>query len=213
MDASGATDRPKLEIGPTRKLGPGAVVAINMYGLLLGIPVLLAFAWVSFRPLDAGSYLAPVLAVALATFFLPLGFGNLHVRMIARGLQPPFAREQARIVQLTMQPRLRGGLRALLEDADDVGYLHIGDKGMVFFGDSVRLEIPFVSVEKLSLVNIGFRGLFVYAPRIAVQTGGPNPKVYEFADRQSLVLTAARSKTRRLHTALLSKIPAAQERV
>jgi hypothetical protein len=198
MDGVEGLKQPVIKIKAAQHLRAGAVLAINLYGLLLGLPVLVAVAWVSFRPLDATTYIVPLIATALATVFLPFGFGNPHARRIGRRLRPPFAPDQARLVQLGTTPRLVGGLRGLLEDADDIGYLHLGPKGLVFFGDSLHMEAPFESIEEVSLHNVGFRGLYIYAPKIRVRVRGVQPGTFEFADRFELWLPAARKETAKL---------------
>jgi len=211
MDTVRVPGEPSLEIKPARQFKACSVLAINLYGVLLGLPVLAAVAWVSFRPLDAATYILPVVAVLVATAFLPVGFGNPHARLISRRLSPPFPLQDARVVQLTTQPRIRTGLRAMLEDADDIGCLRVTETGLAFFGDSVRLEAPFECIETVCLKNIGLRGLYIYAPRISMKIKGVTPGDFEFADRSSVSLMSARRQTRELYNMLSAKVAKARQ--
>ena len=81
-------------------------------------------------------------------FFLPFGLGNTHVARLVRSLNPGASRdEDGFIVQLTVSPRLRSGLRALLEDADDIGYLTFAANELRFQGDSVKLSAPWEDIQ------------------------------------------------------------------
>src|ERR1051326_6236439 len=154
---------PQIQISLPRRLSFGAVLVISCYGFLLVIPVLLAVLFVSFLRLGALTFIVPVLAVVLTVFFLPLGFGNPYVKRLVRSLQPSPRPEQTSFkAQITFNPRIRSGLRALLEDADDVGWLTLSDTELLFQGDSVILSVPFARVQAITSESIGYRGLFVY---------------------------------------------------
>jgi hypothetical protein len=198
MDTARARPQPVLQFTRAKLFGAGAVLVINLYGFLLGLPVLLAVGWVSFNPLGMTTYALPMIAVAFTAVFLPFGFGNPHARRICRRFEPPFPREHARVVQLTTRPRPRSGLRALLEDADDIGYLHVTGEQLTFFGDSIHLEAPLEAVESVCLRNVGFRGLYIYAPKIVLTIRGVDPATFEFADRSTIWLFRARRETREL---------------
>ena len=169
------------------------------YGLLLIIPVILAMLVVSLLRFGIWTFLIPLAAICSATYFLPFGFGNTHISRLVRS--PAFGEEvqtSGFIVQLTFNPRMRSGLRALLEDADDIGWLTINDSALVFTGDSIRLSIPRKQIVRLRAQSIGWRGLFVY-PRVVLSVSGlPQVTELRFADRSSLVLPTARRKTREL---------------
>src|SRR5258708_374141 len=118
----------QLEVRPATLFGGRAVIAISLYGLILVIPVLLSMMIVSVLQFGVLTFLLPLGTIAVATFFLPLGFGNPHVTKLVRPLMPaPNARQDTYIVQLTRKPRNRSGLGAVLEDADDIGFLSLTD--------------------------------------------------------------------------------------
>ena len=83
------------------------------------MPFLLLVLVVSVTQFSLLTALIPLLVVAATAYFLPFGLGNTHVTRLVRSLNPAAAQGgEGFIVQLTLSPRLRSGLRALLEDAD-----------------------------------------------------------------------------------------------
>lgn len=198
----------QFQSSPPRLLTFGTVLLISAYGLLLVIPVLLSIIIVSLLHLSLLTFLLPVLAVALTTFLLPLGFGNPYVVRLARSLPPnPVMTSSSFVVQLTFSPRLRSGVRALLEDADDIGWLSIGERALSFYGDSVQLSIPLSQIQDVRTESIGWRGLFLYGrPTVVSVSGLPNANTLKLAERASWLLPTSRSNARRLHSALQARV-------
>ena len=191
----------KLEISQPRLFGLGAVLVVNGYGVVLVVPVLVAGMVMSLFKIGLLlCVLIPLLAIALTAFFLPFGLGNPHVTRLVRSLHPATATSPDDfIVQVTLEPRLQSGLRALIEDADDVGRLSFTASELVFQGDALQFTVPFEQVAAVRQQNIGLRGLFVYRPRIAVVLSGlPQLQRIEFAERFSWLLPTSRQITKRL---------------
>jgi hypothetical protein len=188
--------------------GFAAVLAEHVYGLLLLVPVLSAVIAMSLLPPAYWSFFLPFVAALFTVLFLPFGMGNSFVSRVV-GTFCPEAREghHGYIVQLTLVPRLRTGFRAIVEDADDVGFLSFTDAALVFRGDSVRFAIPWENLAAIQPQNVGIRGLFVYGRRIeiAVETF-PGASALQFAERSSLLLPASRRVTRRLRDELLDRM-------
>src|SRR5579859_123476 len=152
-----------IEIKEVRLFNGRAVLIVCAFGLLLAIPVLLSMFIVSSFQFGIWTILVPLGAICLATLLLPVGFGNTYVAGLVRTLRPADWNEaDSFIVQITLSPRIRSGLRAVLEDADDVGWLNLGASALGFAGDSVRCTIPYGSIRHLRAHTIGLRGLFVY---------------------------------------------------
>jgi hypothetical protein len=115
--------------------------------------------------------------------------------------------EDGFIVQLTLTPRIRSGLRAILEDADDIGYLTFTETKLLFQGDSVKLTVPFNRIQQVQPQNIGMRGLFVYGRRIKIVASGlPQIASFEFAERSSWLLPDSRRITRKLAERLSMRV-------
>jgi hypothetical protein len=202
--AASSEGEPRIEITPPRLLGPGAVLAVSAYGLVLVVPVFISMLAVSVMRLGWPTFAIPAATLAAVTFFLPLGFGNPHVAKLVRALGPaPGAEPGGWAVQLTCTPRLRAGLRALLDDADDVGLLCFEPTALVFRGDSVQLRVPLESIQEVRRRNIGWRGLFVYGHRtVVVAPGLQNITRLEFSERCSWSLPGSRKASRQLYERL-----------
>ena len=201
-----------IEIAPPRLFTAGAVVTVSAYGILLAAPFFAAILVVSLIKFGILTVLIPLLAVAATAYFLPFGLGNAHVTRLVQSLNPAAGKsEDGFIVQLTLSPRIRSGLRAILDDADDIGYLSFTGTELLFQGDSVKLSVPFSYIEQVQPQNIGLRGLFVYGRRIRVRVSGlPEIESFEFAERSSWLLPNSRAITRKLYERLLSQRPPAK---
>jgi hypothetical protein len=190
----------KIEIGPPRRFTLSAVLIVTAYGLILGLPFVLALLALSLIRFDLLGLLIPLLALAVTAYLLPLGLGNPFVARLVRSLGPaPGTPEASFIVQLTLSPRIRSGLRAALEDADDVGWLSLSDSALQFQGDSVKLSVPFSSITQVRPQNIGLRGLYVYGRKVTVEVSGlPEVSALEFAERSSCLLPTSRRIARQM---------------
>jgi hypothetical protein len=198
------SDSAKIEITPPRLFTTSAVVVVNAYGMLLILPIFSAIIAVSVIKLGVLTVVIPLLVLAATAYILPFGLGNTHVTRLVRSLHPGAGRNgDGFIVQLTMSPRLRSGLRALLEDADDIGHLTFSARELCFQGDSVKLSVPWENIQLVRPQNIGWRGLFVYGRRIKlVISGWPEVESFEVAERSSWLLPASRAITRELYERL-----------
>ena len=207
VQAAMTSNDAKIEIAQPRRFTLGAVLTVNAYGLFLAVPIIISVLVVSVLKFGLHTALIPLLAVAITALFLPFGLGNSYVARLVRAVKPATAGDlKTFIVQLTFSPRIRSGMRALLEDADDVGYLSFSASELVFQGDSVRLSLPRACIKAVRPQNIGLRGLFVYGRRIGVVVSGlPNVESLEFAERSSWLLPASRRITRELCALLAAK--------
>ena len=203
------TNSATIEIAKPRLFTAGAVAIVSAYGILLATPFLISVLVISVIQFGILTVLIPLLVVAATAYFLPFGLGNTHVTRLVHSLNPAAAKdEDGFIVQLTLSPRLRTGLLALLEDADDIGYLSFTGTGLLFQGDSVKLSIPLDSIEQVRPQNIGLRGLYVYGRRIRLVVSDlPQAEAFEFAERSSCLLPTSRTITRKLYQRLSTKAP------
>jgi len=185
---------PQLEIKPATILSPGAVLTMSLFGFVLLLPVLVSMMVVSVLKFGLVTFLLPLATIAAATFFLPFGFGNPYVAKLVRSLKPDSGGpKQLYIVQLTRVPRQRSGLWAILEDADDIGWLQLTESSLVFVGDSVRLSVPYEHIGELRQQNAGWRALFAYGSQMAFSINGlPEAGTFLFAERASWLLPTSR---------------------
>ncbi len=176
--------------------------------MVLVLPVLASVLVMSGGKFALWNLLLPLAVFGGTAYFLPFGLGNAYVTWLVRALNPAAGQDpDGFIVQLTLSPRIRSGLWAELEDADDIGYLRLTETELVFEGDSVKVSVPYSQIERVSSRNIGLRGLFVYGRRIALEISGfPKASALEFAERSSWVLPASRRTTQRLWERLSGKL-------
>lgn len=198
----------RIEIVPPARFGARAELAIHAWGVVLVLPVLACVVVISLGKLALWHLLAPAAAIAWTAYFLPLGLGNASLSRLVRGLNPAAGQgPDGFIVQLTLSPRIRSGLWAELEDADDIGYLRLAETELVFEGDSVKVSLPYHEIGRVRRRNIGLRGLFVCGRRITVEISGCSKvSALEFAERSSWVLPASRRTSQRLWEGLTAKV-------
>jgi hypothetical protein len=190
-----------LEVTSPQVFTPGAIFVIAGFGVLLAMPVMVSFLAVTVIKLGIFTALLPISTLAVTAFFLPLGLGNPMVRKLVRSVNPEVKEaKDGFIVQMTLCPRIRSGLRALIEDADDLGYLSFTEAELIFQGDSVRLRIPWQQITEVRPQNIGWRGRYLYGSRIRIAVAGiPNVEAVMLSERSSLLLPTSKRVTRRLH--------------
>ncbi len=194
----------QVEIRAPREFTFTRLAICSAYGLLLFLPTLLISVMaVSFLQLSFLSVALPLLTVAVATFFLPFGFGNSYVARVAETLRP--ADRDAMLVQVAFVPRLNLGLRGMLEDADDIGWLSCSERGLVFRGDAVNLTIPFRQVRSVKRENSGFRGLFLYSRTAVAVEGVEDFSKLRFAERSSQVLPGSWRLGKKLYESVVAK--------
>jgi hypothetical protein len=208
MSADSSAPAVQIQINPPRLFGGAAILWVVAYGLLLALPVFVLTVVVVSQPkYGPVTYLIPLLALAFATVFLPFGFGNPHVSRLVGALGPLGQQKGERfIVQLTLTPRLRSGLRALVEDADDIGWLVITESGLLFEGDSVRMSVPCHQIRDLQSGSSGWRGLFVCGPRTRLAVAGlQKVERLEFAERSSWWVPGSRRTAWKIYQSLAER--------
>jgi hypothetical protein len=194
----------QIQIRKPQRFTAARLLVCSAYGLLLFLPtVLISVLAISFLQLSVLTLALPLLTVAVSTFFLPLGFGNTYVARLAESLRP--ADRQAMLVQLAFVPRLHWGLRGMVEDADDIGWLSCTEDALVFRGDSVNLAIPLHLVKSVKRENSGLRGLFLYSRTAIAVEGLQEFTKLRFAERSSQILPASWSLGKKLYEFVASK--------
>lgn len=208
MQPSGSAAAVRIQIGEPKLFRTGAVLAVCVYGLLVMTPVVLSIMAVSVMKLSWLTIVLPLLAIGIATFLLPFGFGNPYVtRLVGRLGRRESNGSEAFVVQLTMNPRIQSGLRAVMEDADDIGWLHLSGRELVFTGDSVNLTVPYGQISGARMQSIGWRGLFLCGQRsVLTLSGVPEVTTLSFAERSSWLLPASRATSRKLYQAVSQKL-------
>ena len=205
-----------LQVGQPRYFGFPAVLLANLFAVAVGGVGLLPLAVL---PLAFTLNLPPLLFAVLAFFDLvtvlavmlmlfPVMLANPFVILLLRlsRQRPPDPGEF--VCQVMITPRLQRGLRAVLEDAEDVGYLRVGPDELVFTGDHVQLALPRARIAAVRDTNAGWRGLWLCGRRISVVTGAfPGYTALEFLERQSWHVLGAQLVSRKLLAVLLARLP------
>jgi hypothetical protein len=195
-----------IEISAPRQFGLLSILAKYAFSFLLLLPFLAALLLISFQNLGRASLVILFVTLAGTVCISPV-LGNLYVFWTVRGLRPAESQDsKPSIVQISFFPRIRKGLRALLEDADDVGYLSLSDSEIKFVGDSVRLTIPIARIKTIEGENVGIRGLYLTAGRITLRVSGLDGfEEIEIAERSSRLIFSSRRITRDLFTRIKSR--------
>jgi hypothetical protein len=204
------SSEPHIEVSRPKQFTASAILAMNCHALLALIPVLILAPAGIFVFVKTGSF--PALAVILAltaflpVYFFPLILGNAYVKRLVNSIAPT-KDGKGFVVQVTMSPRIHKGVRALADDADDVGRLSITDSELVFDGDAVKLRLPLGWDTRVETRNVGWRGMWICGPRIWVVTPGPSGTIAaQFCDRSSLTVPASRKNSSVLKRELLAGI-------
>jgi len=198
----------RLETRPPTLFTAGSMLVISLYGVVLVIPVLVSILIISVLQFGWLTFLIPLAAIVLSVFLLPLGFGNPRVARVVRSLRQSSTQNgEEHLVQLTRHPRERRGLLAILEDADDVGFLRFTDSELMFYGDSVQLRVPYNQVRNLKEQNSGWRGLFAYGAQTSLTVSDLfDAGTFVFAERSSWILPTSRRNARRIYESLRTRI-------
>jgi hypothetical protein len=194
------TPTAQIEITRPRIFTAGSVLVVCALGILLGLPLLISVLAVSLMRPGILSLVIPLVVIAGTIYVLPFGLGNAYVARLARKLRPVTAQSQeAFLVQLTLFPRIRSGLLAVIEDADDIGWLTFNASELVFHGDSVKFSIPLGQITRVQRQNIGLRGLYVISRIKVLVPGLPKIDDLEFAERSSWLLPTSKKTTNKLY--------------
>ncbi|HCE42233.1 MAG TPA: hypothetical protein DET40_01625 [Lentisphaeria bacterium] len=138
-------------------------------------------------------------------YFFPLLLNvNYYIKFIAgRIVSPP--PEGAHVCQISTTPKLCSGLRAVLEDADDIGYVTISADSVEFRGDSVDFSISGAEISNVGSCNVGWRGYWVAGRRIKLTINGHDRfKEIEISERHSWTIPGSRSLADQLHAQISS---------
>jgi len=138
-------------------------------------------------------------------YFFPLLLNvNYYIKFIARRIVSP-APEGGHVCQISMTPKLCSGLRAALEDADDIGYLSISGEGVEFKGDSIEFSIPKEEIANVRSCNIGWRGYWVAGKRIRFTiTGHDKFKEIEICERHTWTIPDSRNLSDQIYARISS---------
>jgi len=184
-----------------------ALLCIYAHSLILVLPLVLALAAITLMKTGIFTLLIPLATLAATVYILPFGLGNAFVRRLALRIAPAAANDaKSFIVQITLRPRLRSGMRGLIEDADDIGVLSLNTHGLEFIGDSLRISLPYSAISAVRSRNVGIRGRFLYGSRTEMtSTDLGGHQAIDFCERSSLVL----SESKRISRALTERMLAA----
>ena len=183
----------------------GVLLALGTYGTV-AVPSLGPYA----RPLPL--VLMPfIVALALSLvlfYFAPLLFAvNYYVRFLVRryARTPP---ANGYVCQLSVKPRLSGGAKAFLEDADDIGVLNLNDNALSFTGDHVNLYLPYSSIASVNQRNIGWRGAWILrGSRLRVHlASGAQYTYFEFLERESNTVNSSKKLSNMIYSALQERM-------
>ena len=200
-----------IQIDAPSHFGSAERVIINLFGILglpmgfslLFTPLVLLALPASDRTPAVFLSLASVFVIGglLPLFFFPVLIGNPYVaRIVSKYPAAPRAREGAFLVQAIMNPRLVTGWDAVVEDADDFGWLESDAGEFRFIGDHLKLAVSYENVANVRFQNIGWRGLWLIGNRIRFDFTTPVHQFdgVELAAREGINLITAKIASRKL---------------
>jgi hypothetical protein len=140
-----------IAIIPAALLGTAGVLSIFF--------LIFAFA---FRQYLFLLFAAIALSISLfLLFFLPVVINaHAYVRSIVRRIRNGGLVGVSTVCQVSFAPRVHGGFRGFMEDADDVGRLYISNESLNFVGDHIQISLPFGLIKEVRVNNIGWRRLW-----------------------------------------------------
>ena len=216
--AFAAREPRQYRMGAILIAGVGSALLVGLAALLLiggAMHVALAGIGTAQQNLLLAQFLLCMAAVMWAMFyFLPfMAGGNWYVRRVVRRLGlPGEVTSGGHVFQIEFRPRLCSGLRALLDDADDVGVLRLDDEALTYHGDRVTLAVPYAAVRSLRARNIGWRSLWLGGKRIEIVAGdGERELTFELLEREAHTLPTARHVSEAVLAILTEKVRQAGE--
>lgn len=149
--------------------------------LLLVFLILLSVVWVMFV-----RYLTPGMS---GNFYYP--------RIIRTFVKETSGRDPSMLAQMSLSPRLRKGLRAATDSADDVGLVELGPEAFLFKGDAVSMVIPYDRIGGISRHSVGPRGFWLVRCWIRLHTDAfEDYEHVDLADASSLIKPTLDAKTK-----------------
>ena len=141
-------------------------------------------------------------------FYAPLVLMmNFIINRIVNKVGLSFNNSNKYVCQLSLKPRLYVGLRGALEDADDVGELHIDKDRVSFVGDHINISIPFSIIESVEKRNVGWKGFWLIGKRIRINFKDVSEySQVEFLERQSTTLIEANKISKNMFTQIAEKV-------
>jgi hypothetical protein len=141
-------------------------------------------------------------------FYAPLALMmNFYIKSIVKKAGLSFNESNEYASQISLKPRLHGGLWGVLEDADDVGVLRIDENQVSFTGDHINLCFAFSTIESVEKRNVGYRGFWLVGKRIRIYLKDTNEyRQIEFLERQSTTLIEAKRISINVFTLIAEKI-------
>ncbi len=178
----------------------GFLLGAGSAGLLVAIILAVCFGtpyWLILIPVGC-----LILNLTMFYFAPSLFFANYYIKWLVSKLRPADS-ETGYICQLATLPRSCTGIRAFLDDADDVGILQVRDDRVEFKGHQTSLTVIHSSAISVELLNIGWRGFWFAGRRIRILLHGHEElQAIEIVERQTRTVTEARELALRLFQAI-----------
>lgn len=211
----------RFEVRAPSKFGIREVFLINLLGLVpsliagvllgvggVGFPggiILAVFCdtsyWIVFI-----SLCCLVLGLTMFFFMPAIMFANYYIKALVSHLRP-IDGETSYICQVSTLPRSCTGIRAFLEDADDVGFLSIHAGSIEFRGDHSDLTIALSNNVVVELHNVGWRGFWCAGRRVRILLlEHEEIQEIDIAERQSWTIIQSRRLALQIFEAIKSNI-------
>jgi len=114
--------------------------------------------------------------------------------------------------QLTLSPRLCRGIRALLEDADDVGRLEVTAEAVHFTGDRIQIVLPFESISGIMQTKCDWRNFWVAGRKTRITTSAfADIEYIEFGEREARTYFSSKRVSTEIHYAIACGLEVSRE--
>ncbi|MCC6357089.1 MAG: hypothetical protein IT577_24660 [Verrucomicrobiae bacterium] len=224
---------PHIEIRSPQRFNFPFVVLVNVFSGVFGVAVLfvcclpLIFLVLAASIMDFAHQGAEVVSLVSTTLlitmwislaiaflmmglFLPVGMSNPLVKTLCAPLRIEDSTLPQYCVQIKFEPREHRGIRAFLEDADDVGILRFERDSLAFQGDAVSFAVPYSTITDLRRVSTGLRGYYLLGKYIQFDATTIGPyKWIAIGERESNLLTTSHKLSRAIFHTLSERVNSA----
>lgn len=198
----------KILLGTSLSSIPAGILGIAASMAVVGSHIFIIDLWKSNNSIPNFSNLINIfvsyITCVLTVFFSPsILLGNYYIKKLLRRNHNIVDRN-GYCFQIMTQPRQYVGVRAFLDDADDIGHLRLTKDGIMFDGSYIKCLIPFDKIVMIELKNSGMRGLWLILKLHLIVSNPAGVEELFFTERDSTNILSSWRLTIRLYEEILA---------